>query len=97
MDIRGLGYVTVLSSDLQRWREYATQVLGMMVAAGSAAEEVLYLKMDERPFRILVERGEQDGYGASGWEVAGKAAFEQAIAELEQADVPVRRGSAAQA
>ncbi|WP_137820695.1 VOC family protein [Pseudomonas sp. 2FG] len=95
MDIRGLGYVTVLSSDLDRWREYATQVLGMMAAAGPQADELLYLKMDERHYRILVERSDKDGYGASGWEVAGKAAFEQAIVELEQADVPVQRGSAA--
>lgn len=97
MDIRGLGYVTVLSSDLKRWRDYATQVLGMMAAAGPQADELLYLKMDERPYRILVEKSIQDGYGACGWELAGKAAFEQALAELAQAEVPVQRGSAAQA
>ncbi|NQD92792.1 hypothetical protein HP532_09045 [Pseudomonas sp. CrR25] len=97
MDIRGLGYVTVLSSDLNRWRDYATQVLGMMAAAGPQADELLYLKMDERPYRILVEKSTQDGYGACGWELAGKAAFEQALVELAQADVPVQRGSAAQA
>lgn len=97
MDIRGLGYVTVLSSDLNRWRDYATQVLGMMASAGPQADELLYLKMDERPYRILVERSTLDGYGACGWELAGKAAFEQALAELEQAEVPVQRGSAAQA
>nr|BAH79707.1 meta-cleavage enzyme [Pseudomonas resinovorans] len=67
----------------------------MMVDAG--AHERLYLKMDERPYRILVERADRDGYGACGWEVAGKAAFEQAIAELQQADVEVRRGSASDA
>ncbi|TWC38616.1 3,4-dihydroxy-9,10-secoandrosta-1,3,5(10)-triene-9,17-dione 4,5-dioxygenase [Pseudomonas sp. SJZ079] len=97
MDIRGLGYVTVLSSDLKRWRDYATQVLGMMAAAGPQADELLYLKMDERPYRILVEKSTQDGYGACGWELAGKAAFEQALVELAQADVPVQRGSAVQA
>jgi 3,4-dihydroxy-9,10-secoandrosta-1,3,5(10)-triene-9,17-dione 4,5-dioxygenase len=48
MDIRGLGYVSVLSSDLNHWREYASQVLGMIVAAGPLGSEVLYLKMDER-------------------------------------------------
>ena len=30
MDIRGLGYVTLLSSDLAQWRHYASQVLGMI-------------------------------------------------------------------
>ncbi|AOE83958.1 VOC family protein [Pseudomonas sp. TCU-HL1] len=95
MDIRGLGYVTVAATDLNPWHDYATGVLGMMVDAGS--DERLYLKMDERPYRILVERADRDGYGACGWEVAGKAAFEQAIAELQQADVEVQRGNAADA
>ncbi|WP_236211910.1 VOC family protein [Metapseudomonas otitidis] len=92
MDIRGLGYVTVASTDLQRWQRYATDVLGMMVEAGA---ERLLLKMDERPYRILVERADRDGFGACGWEVAGKAQFEQAIAELQAADVEVQRGNAA--
>jgi 3,4-dihydroxy-9,10-secoandrosta-1,3,5(10)-triene-9,17-dione 4,5-dioxygenase len=95
MDIRGLGYVTVAATDLKRWHDYATGVLGMMVDAGS--DERLYLKMDERPYRILVERADRDGYGACGWEVAGKASFEQAIAELQAADIEVQRGSAAEA
>ncbi|MCY1348261.1 Iron-dependent extradiol dioxygenase [compost metagenome] len=95
MDIRGLGYVTVASTDLNRWRAYATDVLGMM--ACDAGDGLLYLKMDERPYRILAERAERDGYGACGWELAGAAAFEQAIAELEQADVQVQRASSADA
>ncbi|WP_236208598.1 VOC family protein [Pseudomonas tohonis] len=94
MDIRGLGYVTVASTDLQRWQRYATDVLGMMV---EATAERLFLKMDERAYRILVERADRDGYGACGWEVAGKAQFEQAIVELQAADVQVQCGSAAEA
>ena len=97
MDIRGLGYVTLLSSDLAQWRHYASQVLGMMVVAGADEEERLFLKMDDRAYRILVEKSERDGFGACGWEVAGKAAFEQAIADLQYADVQVERGTAAQA
>lgn len=97
MDIRGLGYVTVASTDLSRWLDYGTQVLGMMADCSAQADGLLYLKMDERPYRILVEQGERDGYGACGWEVAGQAAFEQAIAELQQADVQVQRGTALEA
>ena len=96
MDIRGLGYVTLLSSDLVQWRQYASQVLGMMVA-GSDDDERLYLKMDERHHRILVEKSTENGFGACGWEVSGKAALEQAVSELERADVQVTRGTEAQA
>ncbi|MGO0693105.1 VOC family protein [Pseudomonas guariconensis] len=96
MDIRGLGYVTVRSSDLAQWRHYASQVLGMMVVEDERGE-CLFLKMDERPYRILVQHSAQDGFGACGWEVAGQAAFDQAVAELHAAGVVVEEGSAEQA
>lgn len=96
MDIRGLGYVTVRSSDLAQWRHYASQVLGMMVVEDERGER-LFLKMDERPYRILVQHSAQDGFGACGWEVAGQAAFDQAVAELHAAGVVVEEGSAEQA
>lgn len=96
MDIRGLGYVTVRSTDLQQWRHYASQVLGMMVAEEEGGER-LFLKMDERPYRMLVEHSAQDGFGVCGWEVAGQAAFDLAVAELQAANVAVERGSAEQA
>lgn len=96
MDIRGLGYVTVRSTDLAQWRHYASQVLGMMVVEDDSGER-LFLKMDERPYRILVQHSAQDGFGACGWEVAGQAAFDQAVAELHAAGVAVEQGSAEQA
>lgn len=96
MDIRGLGYVTVRSTDLAQWRHYASQVLGMMVIEDVSGER-LFLKMDERPYRILVQHSAQDGFGACGWEVAGQAAFDQAVAELHAAGVAVEQGSAEQA
>lgn len=96
MDIRGLGYVTVQSRDLQQWRRYAGEVLGMMVVE-VAAGDALLLKMDERPYRLCIEQAERDGFGACGWELAGAEAFEQALAELGQADVPVQRGTTAEA
>ncbi|MGQ7958059.1 VOC family protein [Pseudomonas sp. SP16.1] len=94
MDIRGLGYVTVASTDLGRWLGYGTQVLGMMADSSALDQGLLYLKMDERPYRLLIQQDSRDGFGACGWEVAGQGAFEQAIAELQQADVEVRRATA---
>ncbi|NVK43901.1 MAG: VOC family protein [Oceanospirillaceae bacterium] len=94
MDIRGLGYVCVESTDPQQWLDYGTQVLGMMVAPGMPDNGAAYLKMDERPFRIAAFKSEQDRFGCAGWEVADAAALETAAGELEQADVQVVRGSA---
>ena len=44
-----------------------------------------------------MQHSAQDGFGACGWEVAGQAAFDQAVAELHAAGVVVEQGSAEQA
>lgn len=86
MDIRGLAYVVAETTDLGKWRTYAEQVLGMMVAP--APEGGLYVRMDERQFRIAVQPGPRDAYVASGWEVLNEAAFEAALDSLRQGGVP---------
>lgn len=81
IDIRGLAYVVAETTDLSRWQTFAERVLGMM--AGPAPGGGLYVKMDERDFRILVLPGKRDGYVASGWEVLDGAAFEAGLASLQ--------------
>lgn len=93
IDISGLAYVVAESTDLARWKTYAEGVLGMMTAA--SPDGGLYIKMDERQFRIAVRPGTRDAYAASGWEVRDQAAFERAIESLEQAKVPLEHGDAA--
>lgn len=83
--IDALAYVVAQSTDIEQWRHYGEQVVGM--AATAAPDDGLYLKMDERPFRFSIIPGDEDRYFASGWEVANKAAFEQAVAELKAAGV----------
>ncbi|WP_374482504.1 VOC family protein [Zoogloea sp.] len=85
IDIRGLGYFVAETPDLTEWQRYAEDVLGMMTS--SAPGGGLYVKMDERPFRMLVVQGEQRRYVASGWELAGEGAFKDALATLEKAGV----------
>lgn len=89
IDIRGLAYFVAQIDDLEQWRRYAEDVLGMMTSP--APGEGLYIKMDERPFRILVVRGDAPRYVASGWELANERAFQAALAELEAAPSPTAR------
>lgn len=93
IDIRGLAYVVAETTDLARWKTYAEGVLGMMT--GAAPDGGLYVKMDERQFRIAVQRGARDAYVASGWEVLDQAAFEAGVAALQQAGVTYAHGDAA--
>lgn len=85
IDIRGLAYFVTEIEQLEQWQRYAEDVLGMMTAPAPGGG--LYVKMDERPFRILVREGAQARYYASGWEVANEAAFKDALVTLEKAGV----------
>ncbi|MBS5837716.1 MULTISPECIES: VOC family protein [Pseudomonas] len=94
IDIRGLSYFVAQSPDPVAWQRYAEDVLGMMVTPAPSGG--LYVKMDERPFRMLIVPGDEARYVASGWELGNEAAFNAAIATLDQADVSWRQGSAEQ-
>jgi 3,4-dihydroxy-9,10-secoandrosta-1,3,5(10)-triene-9,17-dione 4,5-dioxygenase len=93
IDIRGLAYVVAETTDLSKWQTYAEGVLGMMTAP--SPDGGLYVRMDERQFRFAVQTGARDAYVASGWEVAGQAAFLAALGHLADAGVVVALGDAA--
>lgn len=83
--ISELAYIVAECSDIEKWRHYGEQILGM--SAQEAPGGGLYLKMDERGYRILVIPGDSDCYHASGWAVADQAGFESACQALEGANV----------
>ena len=85
--VQALGYVVAESTDVSKWKSYAEQVLGMSTAP--AANGGLYLKMDEREFRILVVPGHTDRYVASGWDVANERDFDTLVTKIKQAGVEV--------
>jgi 3,4-dihydroxy-9,10-secoandrosta-1,3,5(10)-triene-9,17-dione 4,5-dioxygenase len=68
--IKSLSYIVAQVRNLESWRHYAEEVLGMMTT--TEADGTLRVKMDERPFRMLVQEGETDVYLASGWELGGR-------------------------
>lgn len=93
MDIRGLAYIRIEATNTARWREFGTNILGMMIAPGMPEGDTLYLKMDEYAFRYAIEPGEQDRFICAGWEVPGSEAFAQALEELAAAGVNFEHGS----
>ncbi|MFE4617233.1 VOC family protein [Streptomyces sp. NPDC056747] len=89
MDIRALGYLRLETTDLDAWRRYALDVLGMVQATGTT-DDTLLLRVDDRAYRIAIQAGEGDRLLAAGWEVANAAALAEAAAELEAAGVAVK-------
>lgn len=94
MKIHSLGYIGVNCTDPARWSEYGTQILGMMdVSDKLSSGDNVFLKMDDRPWRIMVSKAEQDGYAFSGWEIAGPVEFNSALQTLEANGVNFERAS----
>ena len=92
MEIRSLGYIGISVEDLEGWRRYG-ELLGAMV---SEDDHGLRLRVDERPFRVLVGEG-RDGLAFAGWELSDSAALERATAEMVAAGATVTWASAEEA
>ncbi|OBK95258.1 2,3-dihydroxybiphenyl 1,2-dioxygenase [Mycobacterium asiaticum] len=88
-DLKSLGYITVSTNDIERWRHFAFGVLGFAQGKGTDSS-ALYLRMDERAARIIVVPGESDRVMTVGWEVRDRAALQRVKASLDSAGVAVK-------
>jgi 2,3-dihydroxybiphenyl 1,2-dioxygenase len=94
--IKSLGYVTVQATEMQRWRQFAFESLGFAIGDGPDPES-LYLRMDERAARIIVNRGDTDKIVTVGWEVRDRADLDEITRKLEAAGTPHKELSLAEA
>ncbi len=90
--IDALAYIVAQSTDLSKWQDYAHKVLGMSTSAAPGGG--LYLKMDERDYRMLILPGADDRYLSSGWVVKDPATLAQLRDAVEGAGVAPQAGSA---
>jgi 3,4-dihydroxy-9,10-secoandrosta-1,3,5(10)-triene-9,17-dione 4,5-dioxygenase len=88
--IQALAYVVAECTDVSKWKAFAEGVVGAVTAPAPGGG--LFVKIDEREFRITVVPGGADRYVASGWEVADAAAFDETLAALRKAGVEVSNG-----
>lgn len=95
MEIHSLGLVRLGSTDVDVWRSFAPDVLGMQTSDGPDGQ--LLLRMDERPYRIAIVPNDANRVLASMFEVRDRKAFDVAYRELEEAGVAVKHGSADEA
>jgi len=87
--IKGLGYLYVTSTDVDRWRELAVDCLGMQEVDGPF-EGALHLRLDERAYRVVVQPGESDNVLAIGWEVRDLAGLKEVKDALAAAGIDLR-------
>ncbi|MCA9510125.1 MAG: VOC family protein [Myxococcales bacterium] len=89
-----LGYVVVDSAQADAWRAFGADVLGAQPVAGGDA---LWLRLDDRPYRLIVNAAQREGLAAVGWEVRDAGALASLETALRSAGVDVRRASDAEA
>ncbi|MDX1506416.1 MAG: VOC family protein [Spongiibacter sp.] len=89
MDVRSLGYVVIESTEPKKWLEYGRDILGLMPATTMPDDGNVYLRMDERPFRFAIVKGERDRLRCCGWELRDQGDFDAALTQFAEAGVAV--------
>jgi len=85
--IRALGYVGLGVSDLDRWKQFATRILGLEVLAPEP-DGTLFCRIDDRHHRIALHPDRRDDLLYAGWEVAGADELTEVADRLRDAGVP---------
>ena len=88
--ISALGYLGIGASDLEAWRGYATETLGLACVEQDGA---LLLRMDDAPWRMRIEQSDADDLSYAGFEVASAEALAEISERLETMDVEISQGS----
>ena len=97
MSVSAVGYLRIAATDAAAWMEFGTSVLGLMDAAIEDAAGARFLRMDEHPFRFMIEAGEADKLIAAGLEFPTEAAWQSTVEELKAKGHGVTPGSAEEA
>ena len=87
--VRSLGYLRFTSTNLDEWREFGENLLGLNVAEHTA--DRLRFRMDEYEYRFEVVPSDTDKVATVGWEVATEEDLEDLTARLELAGYKVER------
>jgi 3,4-dihydroxy-9,10-secoandrosta-1,3,5(10)-triene-9,17-dione 4,5-dioxygenase len=97
MSAASIGYVRIMSTDPAAWIRFGTDIMGLMEAARDDEQGARYLRMDDHPFRFMIEPGDSDRLLACGFEYRSRGAWRNVLDQLEAAGHPVEAGSEAEA
>ena len=86
MSVASLGYIGFEVSDLKAWDDYLTGFLGLMPGSGNGT--AARYRMDDRAFRIHLDKGAADDISFIGLEVETPEGLQALRERLEKAGVP---------
>ena len=79
-----LAYLALRVSGLERWKRFASEMLGLP-EPGLGADGALSYRLDEAIHRFIVREGRTDDLDALGWEVDAAEDFDSVLARAERA------------
>ena len=82
MNVKGLEYILIETTDLSKWEDYGLNVCGFMKNETASNAEQIAFKIDEAPFRFLVTKGNSERYLAGGFLLEDESALVAAQQEL---------------
>jgi 3,4-dihydroxy-9,10-secoandrosta-1,3,5(10)-triene-9,17-dione 4,5-dioxygenase len=82
MNVKGLEYILIETTDLSKWEDYGLNVCGFMKNETASNAEQIAFKIDEAPFRFLVTKGNSERYLAGGFLLEDESALVAAHQEL---------------
>lgn len=97
MSVSAIGYLRIASTDPDAWMQWGMNVLGLMEAAREDAQGARFLRMDDHPFRFMIEPAEADRLLAAGLEFPSETAWRATLEELGAAGHAVTEGDAGEA
>ncbi len=97
MAVAASGYLRISATDVDAWMDFGTGVLGLMDAAREDADGARFLRMDDHPFRFMIEPGDADRLLATGLEFPTESDWLQAVASVKSAGHAIEVGSAHEA
>ncbi len=93
MGIKALGYVMVTTAQPEAWDHFLTQVVGVM-PAGAVGNGARLYRIDDRPFRFWIEKGENERLSAAAYEVGDAGELAALRETILAAGRPVEDGVA---
>jgi 3,4-dihydroxy-9,10-secoandrosta-1,3,5(10)-triene-9,17-dione 4,5-dioxygenase len=97
MSVSAAGYLRIEASDTAAWMEFGTSVLGLMETSREDASGARFLRMDDHPFRLMIEPGDSDRLLAAGLECRSRDDWQAACDALSGAGHTLKAGSSEEA
>lgn len=92
MAVTQLGYLGIGVSDVSKWQEFATDVLGLQVN-GSEEDGSLRLRMDQYAYRFILHPSGEDDLIFAGWEVKDEESMQELALALRAEGVDVQEAT----